>query len=529
MNNDFEYQSNCLINVNIKSEPNEENTEDMSEDIDNERDERMNIGRVVTTIDKTKTLPKRDYSRVIKVVKVPTVQHKNNESEPSVERVAVSGQTIGKPIFIKVLKCSVKSCTTFCLDETALKKHLETDHKSGIVDNVKNKGDEDMSEDIDKEGDELMSGDELNREDNNQSTEEPNIGQNKSSVELLAQSGDAAKSKLLLLSNPKNKPLIERVSVGSDQTAKESMVKCIIVGCNTQCRDQRGLERHLEVSHKLMYIKGPKQASSVKSERPEFVPSLSSLSSAHEINVLPVLDKFKTSIGKGCNLERQTKEVILNLKQYFDALFGDEQNVVDIIKLATKISTVSIYKTIREFKETGTLRKPIDKTKAIKPLRYKYSDEDRDILSRVVYKLRDENRLRGYKSVFDEIKTSKEFNPTFKKCGIKGFGDLFKRFGFRISDNKIIDIKPSDSERERMACKRSEDSKLLCDWPGCLKQFKNSQHLIRHLRTHTNVKPYVCRFPKCDYRCAVYGNFNKHLKCHNKTVFPDDDESEEFI
>ena len=527
MSNNFEYQSNCLVNHNIKSELNEE--EDTE---DKEVDDNMNIERVVNTEDKTKTVPKRDYSRVSKVVKVPTVQHKNNESEPSDERVVVSGQTIGKPIFIKVLKCSVKSCTTFCLDETALKKHLETDHKSVIVDNVKNELNEDISEDSDKEGDEL------NCEDNNQSTEELNSGQNKSSVQLLDESGEASKSKLLLLCNPKSKPLIERVSVGSDQTAKDSMVKCIIVGCNTQCKDRRGFEKHLEVVHRLMYIKDPAQSSSVKSvetKRAEPVrcrPSASSLPSPLDIKVEPVLDKSKTSIGRGSYLEKQTKEVILNLKQYFNALFTDESDhsVVKIIKLATKLSTGSVRKTIKEFKETGTLRKAVDKTKVIKPGKYKYNDEDRDILSRVVYKLRDENRLTGCMSVLNEIKTSKEFNPTFKKTDIKTFSVLFKRFGFRISNNRIIDIKPSESERERMACKRSDDSKLVCDWPGCLKQFKNTQHLILHLRTHTNVKPFVCRFPKCDYRCAASSNFLKHLKCHNKTVFPDDDDmNDEFI
>ena len=200
--------------------------------------------------------------------------------------------------------------------------------------------------------------------------------------------------------------------------------------------------------------------------------------------------------------------------------------------MSTKISVSTIYRTIKEFKDTRTLRKPVDKTKVRgRPRKYTYNNEDRGILSRVVYKLRDENRLRGYKSVYNEIKTSKEFNPSFKKCGIQAFGSLFKRFGFRIGENKIIDIKPSDSERERTACQRSKESKsekYVCDWPGCLKQFNIREHLIYHLRTHTKVKPFVCRFSKCDYRCAVSGNFTKHLKCHNKTVFPNDD-NEEFI
>ena len=378
---------------------------------------------------------------------------------------------------------------------------------------------EDMSEDIDREGDELMSGEELNPENNNQSIAELNSSQTESNVEVLAESGNALKSKNV----SKKKVLTKRVCVGSGQK------DCIIVGCYTKCRDQRELERHLEQVHRLMYIKEPAKASKARRAAPA---PCCHLPSPLDVNVEPVMDKSKSSIGSGCLLEKQTKEVILNLKQYFSALFPKEtkQTITDTIALATKIGLCSIHKIFKEFKDTGNL-KAVVKTKNKKPFKFKYNDEDRDVLSRVVYKLRDENRLKGYISVYNEMKTSKEFNPTFKKCSLNTFNGLFKRFGFKISDNKIIDIKPPDSERERMACKRSKESKnakYVCDWPGCLKEFKKTQHLITHLRTHTNVKPYVCRFAKCDYRCAVSGNFYKHLKCHNKTVFPDDD-NEEFI
>ena len=584
MSNNFEYQSNCLSNDNIKSEPNEEeDTEDMSEDIDEEGDKHMSIERVVNTEEETKTVPKRDFSGTIKVVEVPTVQQKNNEMATSAETVADSGQTIGRrvcvsincqqfcgrnvaycptcltninqlmdkqllirsqavvnpqrQVLIRVCKCSVKGCTTLCLDETALKLHLETEHKSVIVDSVENKGDdiEDMSEDIDKQGDELMSA-----EDNNQSIAEPKNSQTKPNVKVMSKSGNTSKAKPELNVLKKRKLLPKPVSVGSGQTAQSStlasMVKCIIVGCDSLCRDQNGLERHLESVHRLMYIKGPTPASSATSVRTTCSapvlsrPSLPSQPSPL-IYVNPVMDKSKTSIGRGCHLEKQTKEVILNLNQYFSALFLKEnkQTIMAAIEMATKISFSSIEKTIREFKDTGNL-KAVVRTKK-RERKYKYIDEDRDILSRVLYKLRDENRLRGYVSVYNEIKTSKEFNPTFKKCGIKAFSALFKRFGFRISDTRIYDIKPSDSERERMACQRPKESKndkYVCDWPGCHKQFNCSQHVIIHLRTHTKVKPFVCRFPKCDYRCAVSGNFTKHLKCHNKTVFPDDENEEMF-
>ena len=578
MDNEFEYQSN----ENTKSELNEEeDTEDMNEDMETvEADEQMNIETVVNTEDITKTVPKRDFSGIIKVVNVTTAQQKNKESEACGERATNSGQTIGKrvcgsincqqscgpnvaycptcmtkikqlmdkqllirsqavvnsqrQVLIKVCKCSVKGCTTVCLDETALKRHLETDHNSAIV-SVENKGDdiEDMSEDIGKERDELMSG-----EDNNRSIAEPKTNQTKSNVQVSAKSGNTSKSRPGL-NLPKKKPLIKRLSAGSGQRAKDSalgsMMKCIIVGCDSQCKDQKGLEKHLEVSHRLMYIKSPTPASSADSIGTKCAaPVLSRpsipLQPSPLINIRPVMDKSKTSIGTGCYIEKQTKEVILNLNNYFTALFPKEnkQTVMNIIELATKISVSSIFKIIKEFKDTGNL-KAVNKNKKREPFKYKYNDEDRDVLSRVVYKLRDENRLRGCKTVYTEIKTSKEYNPTFKNCGWQVFSDLFKRFGFKIADNKIIDIKPSDSERERTACQRSKESKsekYVCDWPGCQKQFKNTQHLIMHLRTHTNVKPFVCRYPKCDYRCAVSHNIIKHLKCHNKTVFPNEDNEE---
>ena len=567
MSNNFEYQSNCMINDNIKSELNEEeDTEDMSEDIEILENDKGNNDEEMTVEDRTQLMAKRKDNRIETsgqsladlgqtiVRRVCASLNCQQFCDPidsycptcltkfkqfSDNQFLVKSQAVANPqrqVLIAIFKCPVNGCATLCLDQMGLKKHLEIEHKSLIVVNTP-------------------------------SITEPKkkSSQTKSKVEVLAKSGDTSKSKIVLLDKSKKKLAIKRVSVGSGHTAKgsalgptvgstvgptvgpkvASMVKCIIVGCNTKSKNQSGLKRHLERVHRLMYIQNSSSRRiSVGTRRDAPIRTAHTIHANHtpanpstpspltDINARPVSDEFKTSIGRGCLMEKQTKEVIINLIEYFTTLLPNEtrETILDTIKMATKIGKSSIFKTLKEFKETGNLKAPV-KTKGGTVKSYKCNDEDRDILSRVIYKLRDENRLRGYKSVCDEIRTSKEYNPTFKKMGYTAYGDLFKRYGFRITETKIVDMKPSDLERERIACQRSKESnngKYACDWPGCHKKFVKRAHLIVHLRTHTKVKPFVCRFPKCDYRCAVSGNFNKHLKCHNKTVFPDDD-NEEFI
>ena len=530
MSNEFEYQSNCLINVSIKSELSEEedmedvsedietvkdnrgneevvnteeetqstakpknnikselneeeNTEDMSEDIDKERDEQMNMETVVNSEDKTKIIPKRDINRIIKVVKLP------NDS----------GQTEKQ-----------KSSPMFLVFDTESKQFKTPD---GVF--------TDSGQTSDQNGD-------------------------KQSVEV--------------------------VTASSHSQPFGPILKCIVLGCSTLCLDQMTLNRHLELDHKIVINVPqtrltsiePKCVTPVITAVPTPVPTAMSTpkvtsrpavmstpavrstpsgsrhakpDTSHLTDVKQFIDDRKelkkkylledTSLGQGCGVERQTKEVILNLNQFFKDMFPSEPQIIinELIESATKISVSTVKRTLNEFKTTGKLKEVL-KTKKREPFKYKYNDEDRDILSNAVYKLRDENRLTGCYSVYNEIRTSQEFNPTFKKCGFRTFIDIFKRFGFKIGRNRIWDIKPSDSESERTACQRTKDStseKYLCDWPGCQKQFNNREHLIMHLRTHTNVKPFACRYPKCDYRCAVYGNFTKHLKCHNKTEFPNED------
>ena len=366
-----------------------------------------------------------------------------------------------------------------------------------------------------------------------------------------------------------DKQAVQVVTASPQNQSLVTVFKCTVYGCSTLWLNQMGLNRHLELVHKIidsvpqtrltpiepngvtpMAISTAKVRSTPKVKTKTMVKPSSSASTfgipewsytkdiKHFINNRKEMKKKSvlkdTRLGSGCIIERQTKEVFLNLDEFFKELYPNQcqQTINQVIASATKISVESVRKTLTEFKTNGTLKEVI-KTRKVEPFKYKYSDEDRDVLSRVVYKLRDENRLRGYISVFNEIRTSEEFNPTFKKCNRNTFGDIFKRFGFRIGENRILDLKPSDLESERTACQRTKDSnseKYVCDWPECDKQFNSRRLIIIHLRTHTKVKPFVCRFPKCVYRCATGSNFLKHLKNHNRTVFANDDnDEEEFI
>lgn len=54
-----------------------------------------------------------------------------------------------------------------------------------------------------------------------------------------------------------------------------------------------------------------------------------------------------------------------------------------------------------------------------------------------------------------------------------------------------------------------------CNYPGCLKEFKRTEHLKRHLNTvHTNEKPYACLVPNCHKRFSRSDNLSQHLRTH---------------
>ena len=497
MDKEFEKQSNCLTNDNIKSQPNEE--ED-TEDIECVEDKCMS-GKEVVNTEEEKLVTKPVYT-IQKVVKVPT------DSSQTEKR---------------------KSSPMILMFDPKNKQFKRADVVS--IDSV-----ETSDQNSEKQAEEPV-------EAVTASSQPKSF--DKTSGETCNQSGNQ---------QPEHTQQQQQEPPTVVTTAPQTLgplFKCVFFGCSALCLEQSALQRHMEVDHKIFTCIEPSTSmaplgtGSVKFVSKKAVRCSKAKNKSVTDDIKPDPDYVKNSeklldkstFGKGTVLEKQTKEVLLNLMQFYKHIYPHkrQKELVEIVEMATKISSSSIFRVVDEYKRFGTLREVTKARKRSrkKPFKFVCNDEDRDIVSTVIYKLRDESKLSGYKSVYNEIRTSQEFNPTFKGCSLPTFVKLFKRFGFRIGDNRIIDIKPSDSEREQTACQRSKDTKnakYVCDWPGCDKQFNCSQHVIIHLRTHTNVKPYVCRFPKCVYRCATGSNFVKHLKNHNKTIFANDDnDEEEFI
>jgi len=46
--------------------------------------------------------------------------------------------------------------------------------------------------------------------------------------------------------------------------------------------------------------------------------------------------------------------------------------------------------------------------------------------------------------------------------------------------------------------------------PFCNSVKKKANEMIRHIRTHTGEKPFICNY--CNHACAVKGNLTTHIK-----------------
>ena len=209
----------------------------------------------------------------------------------------------------------------------------------------------------------------------------------------------------------------------------------------------------------------------------------------------------------------QLQEAVINMNEWYEKMHPEwkKWRIIKEICMSCKLNTITVRRTINHYIKYGTYRE--FECKGRKPS-FVCSDEDRDILDKCIHKLKDENRLNGVNDVYKEMKTSPEFNPSFKGCGRQTFYKIFNQSGFKITETTIVNKKPE----RKVSKEKNAEGLWQCVWPECGKVFNNSTDLVVHTRTHTQEKPYACRQAGCTYKCSTPGKFQKHLKVHNICV-----------
>lgn len=62
-------------------------------------------------------------------------------------------------------------------------------------------------------------------------------------------------------------------------------------------------------------------------------------------------------------------------------------------------------------------------------------------------------------------------------------------------------------------------SSYTCKWPNCGYESGRSDSLVRHIRSHTGERPYVCPHEGCQYATIQRSTLNKHLSRHINSTF----------
>ncbi|RIA96765.1 hypothetical protein C1645_353104 [Glomus cerebriforme] len=87
--------------------------------------------------------------------------------------------------------------------------------------------------------------------------------------------------------------------------------------------------------------------------------------------------------------------------------------------------------------------------------------------------------------------------------------------------NRFLGIHSSPNKPNTKNCdnkcisKINNKGRFLCEYPGCMKRFKDNHHLKVHQRKHTGEKPFNCEYPGCKRKFSQKNNLKQHQRIHN--------------
>ncbi|KAI7900389.1 uncharacterized protein BX663DRAFT_439258 [Cokeromyces recurvatus] len=89
----------------------------------------------------------------------------------------------------------------------------------------------------------------------------------------------------------------------------------------------------------------------------------------------------------------------------------------------------------------------------------------------------------------------------------------------RVHREKVVSITcPLNKNKKKSVSSTvidQEEKKFQCDYEGCGKIFKRSEHLKRHITSiHTKIKDYKCPYLNCGKRFSRTDNLSQHMRIH---------------